>query len=383
MALCGAVYGWFSVQASVRLMQEEHWQEGPFADAASQPSITILKPLHGDEPGLFGNLESFLLQEYNGTVQIVFGVASADDPAVATVEALRLAYPDRDIHCEINAAQHGRNPKVSNLINMHQSTRGDIVVLADSDIRVAPTYLSVIVRALARPGTGAVSCLYRGKSTGHFWSKLSMLGIDAHFLPNSAFAIAHRLATPCFGSTIALRRDTLVRIGGFEALADQLADDYALGTAVRALGLAVTFPPMLVDHVCSESDFRTLWSHDLRWARTIRAVNPAGYAGSFLTNPVPLGFIGMLLSGFAMHGIAITLAVTLSRILAIRRLRGIFSLSPASTTLLVLRDLLSFAVFIWSFSSRQVEWRGVSLDVGQHGALQETTRASKTRYRAP
>ena len=171
---------------------------------STTPTVTILKPLHGDDAGLYDNLMSFAEQRYAGAVQIVCGVADAHDPAVAVVERLRGAPPTRNIELIIDAALHGANRKVSNLINMAPRIRHDVVILADSDIRVAPDYLTRVIAALQQPGVGAVTCLYHGVAASGPWSQLGALFINAHFLPSVVLGLAAGLAQPCFGSTIAL-----------------------------------------------------------------------------------------------------------------------------------------------------------------------------------
>ena len=151
-----------------------------------------------------------------------------------------------------------------------------MVILADADIAVARDYLCKIVAALGMLGVGAVTCLYRGLQRGGFWARLSSMGIDYHFLPNVLVGLRLGLARPCFGSTIALRRETLAAIGGFEAFLDYLADDNAIGEAVRAAGMKVAIPSMVLAHACSEQNAAGLLRHELRWARTVRAVNPPG-----------------------------------------------------------------------------------------------------------
>ena len=223
-------------------------------------------------------------------MQIVFGVQDPADSAVAVVKRLAAAFPDRALDLVIEAQANGTNRKVSNLVNMAPSIRHDIVVLADSDMQVPPDYLVRIVAALQQPGIGLVTCLYHGvPASDRLWPRLSGLAIDTHFLPNVVVGLSLGLARPCFGSTIALRRTTLGDIGGFEAFADFLADDYAIGAAVRAAGLAVAIPPLTIGHSCPENSARALWRHEVRWARTIRSVDPAGYAGLAITHAFPLG----------------------------------------------------------------------------------------------
>ena len=205
--------------------------------AVAAPAVTVLKPLHGDEPGLLDNLGSFCSQDYPGPIQVVFGVQDPDDGAVAVVEHLRKTQTARDLDLVIETKVHGLNRKVSNLVNMAPRIRHDVVVLADSDMRVDPDYLSRVTAALDEPGVGAVTCLYYGVPVAGMWSSLSALAINAHFLPGVVFGLALGLARPCFGSTLALRRQTLGEIGGFIAFVDCLADDYAMGAALRARGL--------------------------------------------------------------------------------------------------------------------------------------------------
>ena len=208
------------------------------ARAASAPAVTILKPLHGDEPGLLDNLDSFCRQDYPGPIQVVFGVQDPDDGAIAVVGHLRKAQTTRDLDLVIETKVHGLNRKVSNLVNMAPCIRHDVVVLADSDMRVDPDYLSRVVAALEAPGVGAVTCLYYGVPVAGPWSSLAALAINAHFLPGVVVGLSVGLARPCFGSTLALRRQTLGEIGGFIAFVDCLADDYAMGEALRARGHA-------------------------------------------------------------------------------------------------------------------------------------------------
>ncbi len=162
-----------------------------------------------------------------------------------------------------------------------------MIVLADSDMLVGRDYLDRVVAALERPGVGAVTCLYRGIAVPGIWSRLATQWIDFHFLPSVVVGMALGLAKPCFGSTIALRRDTLERIGGFMAFKDRLADDYAIGEAVRGLGLSVAVPRDLVlGHTCTAASFGALLRQELRWSRTIRSLDPAGFVGSAVTHPI-------------------------------------------------------------------------------------------------
>ena len=331
--------------------------------ATRYPAVTVLKPLHGAEPELYGNLARLCTQDYPSPVQIVCGVADPGDPAIATVRDLIAAFPDSDVRLVVAPRQHGANRKVSNLINMLDAARHDVLVIADSDIVVERDYLKAIAASLGPPGVGIVTLLYGGIGAAGLWSAFAAAAIDYDFLPNVLVGLKLGLAKPCFGSTLAIRRDTLAAIGGFAAVADYLADDYALGTLVRGAGLSVVIPAYTVMHRCTEPSLRALFVHELRWARTIRAVDPAGYAGLAITYALPLALIGAVLGGIGVvSGIVIVAALasrlalqlTVDRVL--RRRRPPFWGGP-------LRDLLSFAVFVASFFGNAVEWDGRRYEV--------------------
>src|SRR5438132_5562034 len=322
---------------------------------ATTPTVTILKPLYGDDPGLFDNLLSFAEQRYAGAVQIVCGVADAHDPAVAVVERLRGAPATQDVELIVDATLHGANRKVGNLINMAPRIRHDVVILSDSDIRVAPDYLGRVIASLQQPRVGAVTCLYHGVAASGPWSQLGAFFINAHFLPSVVLGLASGLAQPCFGSTIALKRSTLDAIGGFAAFADRLDDDYAIGAAVRERGDVVAIPPFTVAHLCSEASPRDLWLHELRWARTIRNIAPLGHAGSVVMHPLAWAVGALALSpwsGLLIPAAAAAVAAVLCRVVLLRGVARGSALPPQPDWLVRVRDLLSFTLLVARFLGR-------------------------------
>jgi ceramide glucosyltransferase len=344
------------------------------SSAATNPDVTILKPLHLGEPDLSRNLETFFAQKYQGKVQIVFGVHDQADPAIAVVKALQAKYPHLDTAIVADTALYGANAKVSNLINMLPAARHDVLVLSDSDIAVTPNWLSQVTTALARPGVGIVTCLYTGEpaNDGHrLWSALAAMGTSYTFLPNAVLGTSLGLATPCFGSTIALRRETLDEVGGFTAFADHLADDYEMGRAVRSKGYTLAIPAMGVGHTAAESSAMDLLRHELRWTRTIRMVNPTGYLGSFVTHGFAFALMAAVLLDFNAVSLAM-LALTVSARLFLKyRVDGLFGTDAGPYGLLPLRDLLSFAVFVVSLFGETVHWRGTHFAVEPSGAMSQ------------
>src|SRR5262245_4264065 len=343
-------------------------------DRASPPlqsahAVTILKPLCGAEPGLETNLATFCGQVYPAAVQIVFGVGEASDPAVAVVRRLRGAFPQADIELVVGSDQHGTNRKISNLINMATRARHGVIVLSDSDIRVDDAYLRQVVAALDQPGVGLVTCLYRGSADAGFCSRLAAMAINHHFLPNVLVGLRLGLARPCFGSTIALKAATLDRIGGFRPFANQLADDYAIGRAVRDLGLRVALPPLLVDHTCFDETWSGLIRRETRWARTVRLIDPVGHAGSIITHPLPFALGAAAFEGLNATGLGIIALVLVCRILAPVQIGRTGGGARVSFWLTPLRDLLSFVLFLASFLPGRIAWRDRRYNVRSNGTL--------------
>jgi len=374
MAVAACLYTLLAV-ASVRRFARRKARLKPW----KSPGVTVLKPLYGAEEGLYEHLLSFCRQSYAGPVQVLFGVHEADDPAAAVarriVEAagagqIEGAPAQLTAELIVDPAQHGANGKISNLINLSRRIENEIVVLADSDILVESDYLDRLGAALQRPGVGAVTCLYRGKPLAGLWSRIGAMGVDYGFLPNVLTGVALKMAHPCIGATIALRRATIEAVGGFEAIKDQLADDYALGEAVRGRGLQVTLADFVVSHAHSEGTFNEVWRRDMRWARTIRSLDPLGYAGLVVTYPLAWAVLALLASGFEPAAMILTAAALLCRMILKDEIDQSLPGEKHSLWLGLARELFSFALFLGSFIPGQVHWRGRQYVMGEDGVME-------------
>ena len=322
------------------------------------PAITVLKPLCGDETLLEAALGSFCAQDYPD-FQLVFGVQSAADPALAVVDRLRRQFPLVAIDVVVDARRHGRNSKVGNLLNMFPAARHDVIVIADSDIHAPPDTLRSVAGALVRPGVGLVTTLYTGlPATGALAGALGAAQINHSFLPGALMARSLG-RQDCLGAVMALRRETLERIGGLKALADHLADDALLGQLVRDQGLSVALASAIPATTVPETRLPALVSHELRWMRTVKSVAPIGFVLGAMQYPLfwatlmlgaeadaPLAWVA-----FAAFWLARGLLATgIDRLLQTTgRLRVWY---------LPFRDVLSVAIMVASYWSNRVAWRG-------------------------
>jgi ceramide glucosyltransferase len=339
------------------------------AEPTSYPAVTIVKPLHGREWTLLCNLSSFCQQDYPGPVQFLFGVHDSEDPALQTVEQLRLLHPEAHITVVADARLYGPNRKMSNILNMLPKARHDVLVFADSDVSVGQNYLRNVIGELHKPGVGLVTCVYRGQPDPGFWPRLSAKATNYQFLPGVVTGLALGMARPCFGQTIAMRRETLEKIGGFAQFVHHLAEDHAIGEAVRRIGEKVAIPPFTVSHACGETSASRLIAHELRWSRTIRIIDPMGHLGSSLMHPLAFALLAVALSGGVVWAWPLVAAALLARLAL--KVQSDHALQQAHRDLWLLPfwDIVSFSIFVASFFSTRVTWRGFSFKVDSDGLL--------------
>ncbi|WP_242539965.1 bacteriohopanetetrol glucosamine biosynthesis glycosyltransferase HpnI [Trinickia mobilis] len=339
------------------------------AEPASYPPVTIVKPLHGEEWALLDNLSSFCQQDYPGPMQFLFGVHDSEDPALKTVDELRRLYPEADIAVVVEARLYGPNRKISNIVNMLPQARHNMLVFADSDVSVGPHYLRHVIGELQKPGVGLVTCVYRGQPDPGFWPRLSVKATNYQFLPSVVTGLALGLARPCFGQTIAMRRETFDKIGGFAQFVHHLAEDHAIGEAVRKIGEKVVIPPFAVSHACVENSAAKLLAHELRWSRTIRTIDPIGHLGSALIHPFAFAMLAVLLSGGAGWSWAVAGAALLARFTLKWQTDRALRQPHVDLWLQPVWDIVSFMIFVASYFSTRVVWRGFRFKVDGNGLL--------------
>jgi ceramide glucosyltransferase len=371
-ALSLLVAAGFALVALVAALAWRRFASHPLRPAADQPPVTILKPLCGDEPGLYEHLRSFCRQHY-GTYQIVFGTLDAEDPALAIVARLAAEFPKLPIDVVANPQRHGHNNKSSNLINMMVKARHPLLLIADSDITVGPDYLGAVTAPLRDETVGLVTCLSYDFPTRGLWSRLGAMYVNEWYFPSVMVAWLFGHQDYASGQTLCLRRSTLEAIGGLRALADHLADDYQLGQLVRRLGLRIVLSPYEIQAQHHEPHLGALCRHELRWMRTLHTVSPWSFRMIFLTFTMPLAALGLvLMAGTPWHVLAwsafwVVLAarVALHLVQRLGRSRPLF----ADLALVPLRDLLLCWNWGESFFCRRVTWRGASFHVDASGVM--------------
>jgi len=339
--------------------------------ASSSVAVSILKPLKGAESTTYEALRSHCVQQY-GNYQIIFGVNDAMDAAIPVVRALMEEFPSMDIRLVICADVRGPNRKVSNLIQLLREAKYEYILVNDGDITVLPGYVRAVISNFTGPEIGMVTCLYRGNPSPSLSSRLEALGISTDFAPG--VLTAHYLDDGLrfgLGSTMAMTRAALEKIGGFEAVVDYLADDYQLGERISAGGFKVALASEIVETSIPPYSFRQFWEHQLRWARTMRVSRPGGYRGVGLSYGLAWA---ILLGIFApQHWWTWTLfTAALGLRMAVAWTVGWATLRDLHVSrdlwLLPFRDLLALAVWISSYAGDTVTWRGETFRL-EHGRM--------------
>ena len=342
----------------------------PMVEATGFP-VSIIKPIKGLDANSRQNLESFCTQSYPG-FQIVFALQSQEDPCLPVVRELAADYPSLDIEIVINPAVHGSNGKVSNLINAFPYVKYDIIVIADSDVRVEADYLAKIAAYFSVPEIGLATSLYRGAEVASTATAIEALGFTAEMMPN--VIVAERLEGLSFalGASLAVRRKALEDIGGFISLADYLADDYQLGNMVKKAGWQVALSGDFVESVMQRETLADILARQLRWCRTMRVSRPLGYLASGITHPFPAIIASFALAACwqAAFAAAVILYCFRGGILTFfSRSCARDSLLPGYLWLLPLRDALSTATWAAAFAGNSVRWRGETFILKADGKM--------------
>jgi ceramide glucosyltransferase len=357
LALAGCGYSLFALWAARSFLKPE-----PALRADFCPPVTILKPVKGLDPAMDEAFASHCRQDYAGEYEILFGVSSLEDPAVAAIERLQAAFPERAIRIVLCPEKLGPNGKLSNLVQMLPEAQYDHFILNDSDIAVGRKYLARMMAPMADARVGLVTAPYRGRAEASFGSRLEALGISTDFFPGVLVArYIEKGIRFGLGSTLAFSRLALVSAGGFEPLVTQLADDYELGARIAKAGFRVHLSHEVVETSVPKYKFADFAAHQLRWARTVRASRPGGYFGLIVTYGLAWATLNLIASAGNPVSLALFSLVFLTRMgLALGIGVGILGDRQVMRYLWMLwpRDVIALGIWAWGYASDTVVWRG-------------------------
>ena len=331
-------------------------------NAAHFPPVSVLKPVHGVEAQLKENIESFFRQDYPA-YEIIFAADEGDDAALPIIREVSARYPHIPSRILINGKPPWPNPPAYSFFRMTQIAAHDIFVTSDSDVEVAPTYLREVVTPLLDRKVGMVTCLYRGKNAAGFWSGLTAIGMSVEM--TAGVLVANMLEGMKFGlgPTIAVKKEAVARIGGYEVLGDYFANDFMIGNLIDKAGYTVVLSQHPIDHVVNQKSFQKMWENQLRWGKSTRYSRPKGHFGSGLIFAIPFGLLG-LIAALALHkpilGVALFAAAFLNRVLESWLVGWGIVRDPVALKkfwLYPIRDLLGFIVWVASYTGAKSVWR--------------------------
>jgi len=350
------------------------------------PPLTLLKPLHGADPGLEAYLETFFQQDYP-QYEILFCARSADDAGLAIAQRVAARYPAVPAKfLSTGGMPDYINAKVASLEWMEAVAAHDILVISDSDVRVTPDYLRAVALPFADPQVGGMTCPYRGVAAeGGLWARLEAVGMSVEMTSGVLAARAMEGMQFVLGPTMAFRRETIRRMGGFKVTADYCADDFVLGNQTYKLGETVVLSHHAIDHMVINADFVDSMKHQVRWMKSTRFSRPAGHFATCLSFSLPYGLAalasaaalghwgwGLVLMGWSV-ATRLALAVAVGgMVVEDRRWFGLLVLYPV-------RDLMGFGFWLAGYWGRRVLWRGRVFELMAGGRM----RAANGETEAP
>lgn len=341
---------------------------------AYTPPVSVLKPVHGSEPNLRENLESFFLQDYPN-FELIFCARSEDDAALQIARQLSEKYPVLKVRFVTSGEPPWTNAKLYSLEMMWKQAAHDLLVISDSDVRVSPDYLREIIKPFANPSVGMTTCIFRGLPAGGFWTDLEALGYSVEM--TSGVVVADMLEGMKFalGPTMVVRRQCVRALNGFGFMDDYCADDYILGNRVAESGMEVVLSHHSIDHMVFHHSFLSSMRHQVRWMRSTRFSRPKGHLGTVLTYAMPFGVLGLIAgfaSGYTKLGITLVAAAFLNRVTQ-SVLAGYVVAEDRKALALAwlypVRDLLGAFLWIGSYLSAKIDWRGEEYRLTTNGKM--------------
>lgn len=384
--LSSAIFLTLAVLGAIKFHRQAFAQKD-FADRQTElPPVSVLKPVHGLEPNLRENLESFFQQRYP-QYEVLFAADTEDDAALGIVREICARYPHIPSRVLVNGRPPWPNPPAFSFHCMTEVAAYEILVTSDSDVHVNPDYLREVVPPLLDPQIGMVTCVYRGANTGGFWSALDAIGMSVEM--TAGVVTANLLEGMRFGlgPTIAVRKDAVQKIGGYRVLGDYFSNDFVIGNFISKAGYRVVLSRHIIDHVVPPMTVRRMWERQVRWARGTRWSRPRGHLGTGLIFAMPYGILGCLAAGATGHpwmSASFLGAAILNRLIEAWVIGWGVVRDPVvrrSPWLNPVRDLLGFLVWCASYMSTRSVWRESRYDLVDGGRI-VLRQAAPMRVRA-
>jgi ceramide glucosyltransferase len=313
----------------------------------------------------YENFATFCRQDYPD-YEILFCVNELSDSAVPVIQKLMNNFPGRRIGILSGAEKFGTNQKVNNLALLAREAQHELLVQSDADVRVGPQYLKQMAAPFADPGMGLTSCLYRAHAQPNLYAELEAVGAASDFLAGALVADWLEGTTFALGASVATTKTWLRKIGGYEALANVLADDYEIGNRIHRTGGKVLLSREIVWTMYPAPSFRGFWEHQVRWARTVRTVRPSSFVALIVTHGLPWAIVAALAAPTSAIAAAYLLAYLLLR-LAAAWTAGVWGIGDEllrrKLWLVPLRDAIHFAVWLAGFTSNRVMWGGMEYEI--------------------
>jgi ceramide glucosyltransferase len=360
--LSSTVYLVLVLAAVAKFRSDSRKLMNPPVSEAQLPTVSVIKPVHGLEPQLRKNIEGFFQQDYP-RFEILFGADTEDDAALNVVREVSARYPQVQSRILVHGVPPWPNPQTYSLHSLAREAKSEVIVASDSDVEVSANYLREVVTPLLRPGVAMTTCLYRGKNVGDFWSNQSAMCMSVE--EPAGVLVANLLEGMKFGlgPTIAIRREALEQVGGYEKFYDYSANDFILGNLIHSAGHTVVLSRHVIDHIVNQSTFQKMWQNQLRWAITARYCRPKGHVGMGLIFAMPYGLLGLVSSGLLGHwnwGLLLLAAALVNRLIMAFSVGWVVLRDrPLLRTIWLYptRDLLGFIVWCASFSGTKIAWR--------------------------
>jgi ceramide glucosyltransferase len=338
------------------------------------PPVSVLKPVHGREARLKENIESFFHQDYP-EYEILFAADTEENEALGIVREICARYPRIRTQVVITGKPPWANPPSYSFHKMAERAAHNILVTSDSDVLVRPEYLREVVPPMLDPNVGMLTCVYRGKSVGGFWSAVHAIGMSVEM--TAGVVTANLLEGMKFGlgPTIVVRRDALEKIGGFRVTGEYFANDFVIGNLIEKAGYRVVLSRHVIDHVVSPLTFRRVWEHEGRWAKSTRWSRPWGHLGTGLIFAIPYGILGFLAAaalGRIWLGTCLLVIAIGNRLIEDLVIGWGVTRDPRArdaSWLYLLRDLLGFFVWCGSYTGKRTVWRSIRYEMADGGRV--------------